>query len=358
MERTRRLARRGWGRVHPNPMVGCLVVRDGEVVGEGWHAEYGGPHAEVVALDEAGPRARGATAYVSLEPCSHRGKTPPCTDALQTAGVARVVFGAEDPSAEAGGGADALRRAGIQVEGPLLGRDEARRDNPHFLHRVERPGDPYVALKLAVSLDGRIAERPGRRTPVTGEAANRETHRLRAGFDAVLVGGITARVDDPLLTVRGPVEPRVPPARIVFDSGARLEPTARLFGDVDRAPVVVLHAAGAPPERVAALRDAGARVHEVPAAEGGLDLSAALQTTLEEGLGTVLCEGGGKLAAALVNQGLVNRIHLFMAPMAFGEDAVPAFPGTPAVGAWAHWEPAEEPRVLGRDLHLVLERRG
>lgn len=328
------------------------------MVGEGWHDTYGGPHAEVRALEDAGAAARGATAYVTLEPCHHHGKTPPCTEALLRAGVERVVFGARDPTTRAGGGCDALARNGVKVDGPVLEPSESRRDDPHFFHRAEHPGDPYVALKLALSLDGRIAERPGRRTPVTGDAAHRETHRLRAGFDAIMVGGITARVDDPLLTVRGSVEPRVPPARVVLDSQARLAAGARLLQDGAGGTVLVIHGPDAPPERVRALRDAGALVREVPGGEKGLDLAAALQAVLTQGYSTVLCEGGGKLGTALVDQGLVHRIHLLMALQVFGDEGVPAFPGTPAAGAWAHWEVAQPPRMLGKDLHLVLDRGG
>ncbi|HYR07316.1 MAG TPA: bifunctional diaminohydroxyphosphoribosylaminopyrimidine deaminase/5-amino-6-(5-phosphoribosylamino)uracil reductase RibD, partial [Longimicrobium sp.] len=216
MRRAIALAANGWGRVAPNPMVGCVIVRDGEVVGEGWHTEYGQPHAEVEALRAAGDRARGATAYVSLEPCSHWGKTPPCTDALIAAGVRRVVFGAFDPNPKAQGGAEVLRAAEIEVAGGV--EEPAVHDqNAVFFHAHSPAGQerPFVALKLAMSLDARIADRDGRSVWITGEASRAEVHRLRAGYDGIAVGIGTALADDPLLTVRGAVEPRVPPVRIV-----------------------------------------------------------------------------------------------------------------------------------------------
>ncbi|HAB29877.1 MAG TPA: bifunctional diaminohydroxyphosphoribosylaminopyrimidine deaminase/5-amino-6-(5-phosphoribosylamino)uracil reductase RibD, partial [Gemmatimonadetes bacterium] len=187
------LAGRGWGRVHPNPMVGCVLTRDGERVGEGWHEEYGGPHAEVNAIRSAGDTTRGATAYVSLEPCSHHGQTPPCSESLLKAGVARVVFGASDPGDETGGGGELLAQAGVEVVGPATDVRTFHEVDPAFFYTT-RYQRPYLALKLAVSLDGRIAARAGERTPLTGDDANREVHRLRSGFDAVLVGGETARV--------------------------------------------------------------------------------------------------------------------------------------------------------------------
>ena len=337
-------------------MVGCVVVRGGDVVGEGWHAEYGGPHAEAAALDQAGPAAQGATVYVTLEPCAHHGKTPPCADALAEAGVARVVFGAADPTDKASGGAERLRTAGVEVEGPVLAPHEARKDDPHFFHRATNSETPYVAVKLAVSLDGKLSEAPGERTPLTGEAANRETHRLRAGFDAVMVGGVTARVDDPLLTVRGPVEPRVPPVRVVLDSRARIVPEARLFQDVDRAPVWVLHGPHADPADVRKLEAAGARTLEVTKGPGGLELAQVLRVLRREGVGSLLCEGGGTLATALLAERQVNRLHLLIAPRLLGEAGVPAFPGAPREDLEG-WEPVTEPEGLGRDVHLTLERR-
>lgn len=352
LERARRLARRGWGRVHPNPMVGCVLVRGGQVVAEGWHREFGGPHAEVDALRRAGEEAEGATAYVSLEPCAHAGKTPPCTDALAEAGVQRVVFGAADPTGEAGGGAERLRDAGVEVFGPLLSREEARRDNPAF-HRWAEGTGPWVALKLAVSLDGGIAARPGCRTALTGREAVSHAHHLRAGFDGILVGARTAVVDDPRLTVREAPAPRVPPVRIVADTGAGISPEAALFGG-EGPPVWVAAGEAAPEARVARLEEAGARVLRLPEAGGGIDLRALASRLAEEGIRSVLCEGGGVLGSALLREGLVHRLYLYVAPRILGEDAVPAFVGPFEEGPLEGWALIES-RSVRRDGLLVWE---
>src|SRR5688572_26265251 len=207
-----RLAENGWGRVHPNPVVGAVVVVDRKVVGEGFHVEYGGPHAEVEALRNAGERARGATLYVTLEPCSHQGKTPPCTDAIVASGIKRVVFGASDPNHLARGGAKLLQQAGIEVKGGVEA-DDARAQNAAFFKQHEK-GGCYVALKLAMSLDARLTRESGKRERVTGDVADEEVHRLRSGFDGILVGTNTARIDNPVLTVRRARTPIRPPVRI------------------------------------------------------------------------------------------------------------------------------------------------
>src|SRR3954468_2645940 len=226
MRRALALAERGWGRTAPNPMVGAVVVRDGRVVGEGWHAEFGGPHAEVEALRAAGDRAKGATMYVTLEPCNHQGKTPPCTEALLAAGVRRVVVACEDPNPEARGGAHRLREAGVDV---ALGveEDAARELNAPFFHALASDR-PFVRLKLALSLDGALADHTRQPGWLTGEAARHEVHRLRADADAIAVGIGTVLADDPELTVRHVPAPRVAPTRVVFDTSARLPRTSRL----------------------------------------------------------------------------------------------------------------------------------
>src|SRR6267154_922827 len=223
MERALDLARRGWGRVAPNPLVGAIVLAGDSVVAEGYHAEYGGPHAEVVALEAAGERARGATLVVNLEPCAHHGKTPPCTDAILAAGVARVVAALPDPDLQARGGGAVLRAKGVAVSIGLLAEAAAALNAP-FLFAREQAERPFVALKLATSIDGRIADAAGSSQWVSGEAAREHVHWLRAGFDAIAVGGTTALHDDPLLTVRGAVTPRRPPVRVVFDPRARYRP--------------------------------------------------------------------------------------------------------------------------------------
>jgi diaminohydroxyphosphoribosylaminopyrimidine deaminase / 5-amino-6-(5-phosphoribosylamino)uracil reductase len=322
MRRALELARRGLGRVRPNPLVGAVVVREGRIVGEGWHAELGGPHAEVVALAAAGDAARGATLYVTLEPCAHHGRTPPCTDAVIAAGIAEVVYAATDPNPAAGGGADRLHAAGVRLTAGIE-RDAARLLDPGFFHRHE--GDsPFIALKLATSLDGRIAAAPGVRTDITGAAARREAHRLRSAHDAVLVGSGTALVDDPLLTVRdAPVG--TPPVRVVLDSAARLPLTARLVRTVAEAPVVVVCADDADPARVEALCVAGVRVRRARRERLGLDLNDVARLLLEDDVHTILVEGGARVATALLDAGLVHRLYLFVAPSFIGRAGVAAF---------------------------------
>lgn len=348
MRRAIALAEQGWGRVHPNPLVGAIVVREGRVVGEGYHTAFGAPHAEVEALEGAGPEARGATAYVSLEPCCHHGKTPPCTDALIDAGVARVVFAAEDPT-DAGGGAQRLQAAGIETVGGVE-REAARRQNAAFFHAAERQR-PWVALKYALSLDGGLAARAGERTDLTGVEAREDAHRLRAGFDAIMVGSATARIDDPLLTVRGAVEPIRPPVRVVADSGAGLAPSARLLRTVAEAGVVVLAGEHAAADRVAALETAGARVLRIPETAGGLDVAAALDALWRTGVRSILCEGGARLGASLLEAGLVNRLYLYLAPRVLGREAVRAFTGGPVAGKGRVVETAR----LGDDVRVVID---
>lgn len=349
MARALELAEVGWGHVHPNPMVGAVVVRDGAVVGQGAHRMFGGPHAEIEALTQAGSRARGATLYVTLEPCDHHGKTPPCTDAILEHGIERVVFAVADPSPEAGGGGDRLRRAGVAVESGLE-EARARSANAMFLVPAER-GRPFVALKFGISMDARIAARGGERTRVTGPEAEREVHRLRAGFDAILVGGRTARIDDPSLTVRQAPPPRVAPVRVVADPGARLPPDGALVRTATETPVLVLVGDGAPDDRIAALEAAGVEVERVPAAEPGLSLDAGLDRLWERGVRTVLCEGGGRLAASLLAAARVDRLYLFQAPVLYGTEGVPAFPGPTAFRGRR-----VEVRAVGRDTLTIIDR--
>lgn len=354
MRRAVDLAERGLGRVAPNPLVGALVVRDGTIVGEGWHREHGADHAEVEALRAAGGRARGATVYVTLEPCTHRGKTPPCTEALLDAGVERVVVGCRDPHPEAGGGAERLRAAGLEVA-VGVGGDEAARLNASFLWR-QATGGPFVALKLALSLDGRISRAAGTRTAVTAEEAWSLVHRLRAGHRAVLVGRRTVEVDDPRLTARGDVEPRRPPVRVVLDSRLRLDPASKLARTAGEAPVWALCAPGAGAGRRDRLEATGVRVLEVGAADDGEGLppGAVVDRLGAEGVGSVLVEGGGRVAASFLSAGHVQRMHLLYAPVTFGPEGVEGFPGL-ALEEGA-WRPAER-EALGPDTLIVLESR-
>lgn len=353
MRRALRLAERGWGRVHPNPMVGAIVVHDGAVVAEGWHEQYGGPHAEVHALQRAGERARGATLYVTLEPCNHHGKTPPCTDAVIAAGVRRVVIGALDPNPGAQGGCERLRAAGIEVVTGVA-TEEAEALNAAFFH-WHRTHTPFVALKLALTLDGAIARTGTERTLITGESARTEANRLRGGFDVVLVGGNTARLDDPLLTVRDhPV--RVPPTRAVLDSGARLSPRSALLRTADQAPVLVITASDAPADRVRALRAAGAATIPVAGATGALQPAAVLDALAETGARSIFAEGGAALARSLLGADCVQRLYLFMAPRIFGAGAVKAFEPGRSLPA-SEWRLVHEARY-DQDVLLVLDRAG
>lgn len=349
MRHALRLAERGWGRVAPNPLVGAVVVRDGEVVGEGWHAEYGEPHAEVHALAAAGERARGATLYVTLEPCAHWGKTPPCTDAVGRAGVARVVIAARDPNPRAAGGAAVLREAGIEVE-EGVGAQAAHDLDPAFFYQYSPLGSvrPLVALKLALSLDARVADATGRSAWITGEAARAEVHRLRAGFDAVAVGIGTALADDPRLTARGAALPRVAPVRAVFDRALRLPLDGRLVRSATEVPVRVIASPNPPADRAAALERAGVCV--VTAA----DLAAGLVALRAEGIASVLVEGGAALAAALLRDGLVDWLHLFYAPIVLGSGALSPFgvPDVPLAEA-RRWRTVRAD-CFGADTRIVL----
>ena len=357
LQRAASLAGRGWGRVHPNPMVGCVLTRDGRLVGEGWHEEFGGAHAEVNAIQSAGESARGATAYVSLEPCSHHGKTPPCSEALVKAGVTRVVFGAADPGYETGGGGDLLGQAGVEVVGPAADLRMFHDVDPVFFYALGYRR-PYVALKLAVSLDGRIAARAGERTLLTGDEANREVHRLRCGFDAVMVGGETARVDDPLLTVRYGLDPRIPPTRIVLDPRAAVSPDASMFGAESEAPVLIFATEAAPAERVEALIDVGARVEIVPQGGGGANLEKMLERCWSLRFRSVFCEGGGRLATALAHEGLAQRFYLFQAPVTLGSQGVPAFEGEHSTPEGLGWVSKGDPIQFGPDVLITYDYEG
>lgn len=351
MQRALELARRGWGRVSPNPLVGAVVLRDRVVVGDGWHAEFGGDHAEVVALRAAGARAQGATLIVTLEPCAHHGKTPPCTEAIAAAKVRRVVAAVKDPDASAQGGFSMLRDMGIETHTGVLGDAAAALNAPFFFVREEQTR-PFVALKLATSIDGRIADAGGRSQWISGPQAQDWTHWLRAGFDAVGVGGTTAARDDPQLTVRGGVVPRRAPVRIVFDRRAALSLASKLARTAGDPPTWVVASEEAPAENVRGLEDSGVRVFRPRSlAEGLSELRSA-------GVESLLCEGGGALGVGLMADGLVDRLYWLQAPVWLGAGGVPAFPGVAdaALPEAPRWIPVER-RPLGTDTLLVLDRR-
>ncbi|MBK7835904.1 MAG: bifunctional diaminohydroxyphosphoribosylaminopyrimidine deaminase/5-amino-6-(5-phosphoribosylamino)uracil reductase RibD [Gemmatimonadetes bacterium] len=335
MRRALALAERGWGQVSPNPLVGAVVVRDGTVVGEGYHAAFGREHAEGMALGRAGAQARGSTVYVTLEPCNHHGKTPPCTEALITAGVARVVIAVRDPHPVAAGGADRLRAAGIAVD-VGLGERAARDLNAHFLHAVtsERP---WVTLKLAVSIDGAVADHTRKTGWLTGLEARAEVHRWRAQHDAIGVGMGTVLADDPALTVRDAKAPRVAPMRVVFSRSGRLPVTSILARTARDVPVLVM-ADDPDPAYESTLNEMG--VELIPAAS----LGEALRALRARGVQSILVEGGARLAGALMFDRLVDRLVVFTAPVVLGAGALNAFHLAPAQRA----EQADRLRIVDR----------
>jgi diaminohydroxyphosphoribosylaminopyrimidine deaminase/5-amino-6-(5-phosphoribosylamino)uracil reductase len=314
------LARRSLGRTWPNPAVGCVIAKDGRVIARGRTQDGGRPHAEVDALDQAGEAARGATVYVTLEPCSHFGKSPPCADALVRAGVARVVSAMEDPNPSVNGqGHVRLRQAGIAVD-VGEGAREAAEINAGFLLRL-RTGRPLFHLKLASSLDGRIATASGESKWITSEGARADGHRLRAIHDAILVGAGTVAADDPDLTCRLPGLGAYSPVRIVLDSKAGLAETSKLVKTARQVPVWLLCTSAAPATRREALHKAGIEIIEVAAAaDGRVDAAAAAQALGQRGLTRVLVEGGGQVAAAFLKVGLIDRITSYRAGVVLGAD--------------------------------------
>lgn len=346
------LAQRGLGRVSPNPLVGAVIVRDDVVLGEGWHEEYGGPHAEVNAISATeGADLDGATLYISMEPCCHHGKTPPCTDAIRDAGVKRVVIAMRDPDPVAQGGVEKLRHSKISVDVGLLAEAAAAQNAP-FLFVREELTRPFVALKLATSIDGRIADSGGRSQWISGAQARDWAHWLRAGFDAIGVGGTTAMRDDPLLTVRGGLQPRRPPVRVVFDRRATLNLASNLVRTAGDPPTWVVASEGAPAKNVQGLEAAGVKVFRPRSLADGLkELRGA-------GVESILVEGGGALGVGLLAEGLVDRLYWLQSPVWLGDGGVPAFPGVADSGLAEapRWTPVER-RPLGPDTLLVLDRR-
>jgi diaminohydroxyphosphoribosylaminopyrimidine deaminase/5-amino-6-(5-phosphoribosylamino)uracil reductase len=357
MARALTRARRASGRSFPNPPVGALLLRGGRVLGEGETRPAGGPHAEIVALERARVRhgaaaLRGATLAVTLEPCCHHGRTPPCTDAILAAGIRRVWMGQLDPNPKvAGEGLRQLRRAGVEL---LVGVREAECREQHrgFLS-VHQRGRPWVSLKLAATLDGRIATARGESRWITGPEARALVHRLRDRADAVMIGSGTARADDPELSVRrGPRRVRTP-LRLLVDAGLRVPEQARLFRDAEAGRTWLLTRRGHPPVRLARRTAHGARAVLLPARGGHLDLARGFAQLAREGLTHVLVEGGGGLAAALLRAGLVDEIHWFAAPSLLGAEARPALAelGIRRLAERVVLD-VEEVRRLGKDLYV------
>jgi diaminohydroxyphosphoribosylaminopyrimidine deaminase / 5-amino-6-(5-phosphoribosylamino)uracil reductase len=322
------LGRRGLGRTWPNPAVGAVIVKNGVVVGRGWTQPGGRPHAETEALRRAGGDARGATMYVTLEPCSHHGKTPPCADATVAAGISRVVFAIEDPNLEvAGAGHAKLRLAGITVE-VGIGAAEARRDHAGHIRRM-RDGRPHVKLKLAISADGKAGAASRMPVAITGEAVRERVHLLRAQSDAILIGIGTALADDPSLTCRLPGMAKDSPVRVVLDSNLRLPLGGHLARSAHETPVLVVVAEGTPVAAEQALQSAGIEVLRSHATGGHLDLVAALKLLAGRGITRLMVEGGPTIAAAFVTADLVDEAILFHSAKPVGADGIDALEGLP-----------------------------
>ena len=364
MARAIRLAEKGLYTTHPNPRVGCVLVRNGEIVGEGWHLRAGGPHAERNALAAAAERTRGATVYVSLEPCCHHGRTPPCTDGLIEAGVARVVAAMRDPNPlVAGKGLGLLEQAGIEVESGLL-EARAAELNPGFVQRMEW-GLPYVRCKLAMSLDGRTAMASGESKWITSEAARRDVQRLRARSEAIVTGIGTVLADDPSLNVRvgaGELpgvqgeEEIIQPVRAVLDSRLRMPAEARMLGLPGQTLVLCVDQ---DPAHAARLEGAGAQVYEAPESGGRVDLEAAFRYLAEQEINEVLLETGPTLAGSALHAGLVDELVIYMAPHLMGDMARGLF----SLPALRHMHERIEMeiadiRAVGRDWRITARPLG
>ena len=351
------LGRRGLGRTWPNPAVGAVIVKDGVIVGRGWTQPGGRPHAEVEALRRAGEAARSATLYVTLEPCSHFGKTPPCADAVISAGISRVVSALEDPNPEvAGSGHQRLRDAGIAVD-VGIGADEARRGHAGHIRR-QRDGRPHLLLKLAISADGKVAAAGRKPFAITGETVRDHVHLLRAQSDAILVGIGTVLSDDPMLTCRLSGMASHSPVRVVLDSALRLPLNSRLVRSGRETPVWVIAGTQAPPAAEEALRAQGVEVMRVAERSGRLDLTAVLTLLGGRGVTRLMVEGGPTLAAALVAADLVDEAVLFHSPKIIGVDGVDALEGLPLTAL------TQSPRLkrfgseaVGSDRREVFERK-
>ncbi|MFN2636242.1 MAG: bifunctional diaminohydroxyphosphoribosylaminopyrimidine deaminase/5-amino-6-(5-phosphoribosylamino)uracil reductase RibD [Gemmatimonadaceae bacterium] len=316
MRRALSLAQQGWGQTAPNPMVGAVVVRDGVIVGEGYHARSGEAHAEVVALKAAGERARAATMYVTLEPCNHFGKTPPCSEAILAARVKRVVIATEDPTALAGGGGRALADYGLDVD---FGVEEqaARELNAGFIYAANSTR-PWVTLKLALSANGKMNDPSGERRWISSEASRAEVQRLRANVDAIAVGLGTVRADDPQLTARGPIRPRVAPMRVIFDKNAEAPLDSRVVKTARETPTVVF-AHHPPVQRLAALHNAGVDVLEAENPESALEALRGFDVH------HVMVEGGARVSRELIEKELVDRLIIFQSPVTLSTDALSPF---------------------------------
>lgn len=351
MQRALELAARGQGYVEPNPMVGCVIVRGAEVIAEGWHRRFGGPHAEVDALSMAGTRAKGSTLYVTLEPCSHQGKTPPCAPAVIAAGVKRVVCALDDPYDEvAGRGFEQLRDAGIEVIRGVC-EAEARRQNAPYLKRVTT-GRPWVIAKWAMTLDGKIATHTGDSRWISGEASRAIVHALRGRVDAIIVGRGTAAADDPLLTARPPGART--PTRVVLDHRASLASDSRLATTTDEAPVLVVAGPDVPPQDLDRLRNTGCETFICTGTTHGHQLEQLLDELGRQKMTNVLVEGGQTVLGTFFDGHQVDEVHTFIAPKLVGSPTAPTPIGGTGVKKMSHAWTLDTPHYqqIGEDVYL------
>ena len=351
------LGRRGLGRTWPNPAVGAVLTKNGIIVGRGWTQPGGRPHAEIEAIGRAGHAARGATLYVTLEPCSHHGKSPPCADAVVAAGVSRVVSALEDPNPEvAGAGHARLRATGIEVD-IGVGAEEARRDHAGHIRRM-REGRPQVMLKLAISADGKAGASGRQPVAITGEAVRERVHLLRAQSDAIMVGIGTALADDPMLTCRLPGMAGYSPVRIVLDSALRLPLASRLVRSARETPLWVVAGAAAVPRAGEALQAQGVEIFRAEGSEGHLDLADVLKSIAARGITRLMVEGGPTLAAAFVTADLVDAATLFHSSKPVGPGGIDALEGLPLTTlTQSPWLRRITSEPVGADTLTVLERR-
>jgi len=348
------LARQGRGRTSPNPLVGAVVVQDTEVVGTGYHQAAGSPHAEIIALKKAGEKAQGATLYVNIEPCSHHGRTGPCTEAIIKAGISRVVAAVQDPNPIVSGrGFARLREAGIKVKEGVL-EDKARRLNEVFLKYITT-GLPFVGIKVAMSLDGKIGTMTGESHWITGEKSRQFVHRLRDQSDVIMVGIETVLKDDPRLTTRVDSGEGRDPVRVIVDSSARLPLDARLVENPSSAGTILAVTNQAPPNKCRALEDRGVEILTLPALRGRVDVTYMMKKLAERELTTVLVEGGGTLNYSLLEQSLVDKLFVFIAPLIIGGVKSPtAFAGTGIESLKKAWAVEDiEMKQFERDLLLI-----
>ncbi|MBS3755811.1 MAG: bifunctional diaminohydroxyphosphoribosylaminopyrimidine deaminase/5-amino-6-(5-phosphoribosylamino)uracil reductase RibD [Desulfobacterales bacterium] len=347
------LAEKGRGYTSPNPMVGAAIVKHGQIAGQGWHQEAGGAHAEVNAIADAGGQARGATMYVTLEPCNHHGRTPPCTEAILAAGITRVVCAMADPNPDvAGGGAAYLAENGVDVE---IGICEARakRLNECFI-KYTATRRPFVVLKCAATLDGKIATCSGDSRWVTGEAARKHVHQLRHWLDAILVGIQTVRTDDPSLTARLEDKTGRDPIRIILDTRLSIPDDARLLRQASCAETIIAAGEQADPEKTARLRQMGARVLHLPAGDGGVDLATLVEKLGDMGITGLLVEGGSRVSGAFLSARLVDKICFFYAPKILGGEGIPICSG-PGPRAMAGAKAVTDIRISHFDEDILVE---